>query len=500
MFDLDYLYTLDNEHDIVHPRAFIEMNTMLNAWARRFKDRISLSQDNVGNLFVTGDGKITKRIRSVLAEQYGVKLDGTMMSEIGNIADQHRLRAGRYYLSISDDMDVFNEHHSEVLFKNEDTGNLSCFRPSGEMHNNWLSMDDDPNFYCVRTFAGEYEFNDWRPSSRAWLYVGTPDSIGIYPKEYDRKYECDTVLVLFNSYGIRIDDKAILMSYIFGNTERPLDIAIARAESRLYVNTGNVFILGAGINAPGTLMRADYYANRQNYSIELITRSRPHDWTRCRGCRSWFHIDQTMDGYCEECVEEYLEECGLCGDSEYRDNMYFGLEVNGERHEYVCARCRNITTSCQGCGNRFTDEHMSHFTSMTTGRIHLCESCHDEYSLLYHRCNMCNDHSSDRNMRNVRNGMIGERLNICEECVETLHSCVSCGATIVSRDHSINPMLMPEDFNPDDYCDLCTYRLEAWGRISNMDGVLFYASANTGTSATTGTADLSWLFDELRER
>lgn len=107
---------------------------------------------------------------------------------------------------------------------------------------------------------------------------------------------------------------------------------------------------------------------------------------------------------CDDCRDEYYEECDICGEWHHHDSMTAVIDDRGNE-VYVCDRCRDEHYCyCDECGEYHPYEETLLVYTTGGNEEYRCEDCRDRFDT----CPHCR-----------------ETVEICED-----GTCPHCGAVI----------------------------------------------------------------------
>ena len=127
-----------------------------------------------------------------------------------------------------------------------------------------------------------------------------------------------------------------------------------------------------------------------------------------------FYVGCDGNDYCPDCFFEAFEICEHCGETYYRDDVFFA------ENSYFCNRCFDKHFFiCRNCGE--TKDLSNVYDD------NLCEDC---YTDLYSPCDACNRDFPQDEVSTAPDGSI-----LCVECYKKLvKNCCECRATIMIED------------------------------------------------------------------
>lgn len=281
---------------------------------------------------VTNRGKITKRIKRNLQRNFKIALSDSVISEIGNIANNQSDPQGEFFVEIDRDF-------KNTVGKFGDSG--SCFRPGATYHSHLLAMEENARFHAIKIYSIEGS-----RIGRSWA---------ISPSENS--------LIIFNSYGLQIEKQGSIIAHCgdFGGNFKEIDL-----ESDMWINQDR----GIAFNFP-----------TDHFDFEILDQSE-----KCENCDTridpdyCYHDPNNGDHYCEDCYSEIFSYCEKCDTSVNTRNENFKLIQDLD--QYVCTDCADYHFhQCEICQKHYKD-------SREIEGDHYCEDCAiDQFAL----CENCGD-------------------------------------------------------------------------------------------------------------
>ena len=138
-------------------------------------------------------------------------------------------------------------------------------------------------------------------------------------------------------------------------------------------------------------LRSVYGENGEALMVCMDCRDANYDY--CESCHSYRPNDsmRTVDGerICDNCFEDYFEECVECGDSHRHSDMYFTNCSSDGYEGYVCESCY-----CDNYGTCEVCDAIVHLDTLETvhnhngAEIDVCDSCRNYY---YRACDRCGE-------------------------------------------------------------------------------------------------------------
>lgn len=157
----------------------------------------------------------------------------------------------------------------------------------------------------------------------------------------------------------------------------------------------------------------------------------------CRECGQPIIGDATeIDGefYCEDCVDQFFEECRDCGRLERKVDMYYIEDLE----EYVCGDCfhKGEYFECYDCGNYFSNSEATH----VEGVGDVCDSCLSDY----YYCEDCGRYYCSDDIH-----YIGRYDSyVCDDCIDRNYVwCEECEEYVLAED--------AEEIDGSYYCPSC---------------------------------------------
>jgi hypothetical protein len=333
-------------------RRFIEVQASDRAidYALQSIDFLALIS---GRELVNKGGKLAKRLKNNMRREHGIKLDPSLISEIGNIAHNYSLAGGDHIIELTSDLE-------NTAGSFGDSG--SCFQSGGAYHNHLRAMEYSGDFLALRVYSGE---GDRR--ARAWIYIG------------------DHLPILFNSYGERLNKLADLYA---AASEREIGKwQWIDLDSRLYINNGEGILIGGEGDREDYYIDCDpddcndYYEGEHCEDCggaiadhELCEHEGDHYcedcfhrlFSMCDNCEDYYTSDQMSDRpihkiaasgrvidrhYCEDCASEIADDCELCGKQWIEDCLQW---IEGDSDRQLCDNCAiESGEDCELCGELY---------------------------------------------------------------------------------------------------------------------------------------------------
>lgn len=378
-------------------------------------------------------GTLPKRLQSFIFKKYQMKLEDRVVTNIGNLANQHTLEGRDFVFDFDNTLDWHAGDYGDAgsCFWGGKNYILPTFRHFGG--------------FAMRIYLKQERTGEYKGVGRALLYPYLKTGHGYQPKKWG---EPDALLV-FNGYGkeaanygqsksgqhygqMQMLDYARLLAMFLGVSYQRARLAINDSTSDpLYVNNeGSVVVVGPvdeikpwkATGAPG----------RKNYYVFAVK------WP-----------SDEMRRFMRPCCN-----CGriLSGDDPPTAGM-LKLMVGPDAKEY-CEECLNkVFVPCMGgCGARVSTkanrnlihaEVLGAVPGITGGRgyIQLCNDCIPKQTFI---CAVCGDrhHVSDKRDYHIANGSgAPTRSYACVDCARNrlhLSNCPDCG-----RSYSIIALMRP---------------------------------------------------------
>lgn len=248
-------------------------------------------------------GKLPGRIADYIYKNFGNKLPLTTVERIGNVVKRHMPSAGNETIVFS-------------FAKNIDWGagkfgdGQSCF---------WTSRKDcRDNIKANKGFAVQF----WNPA--------TPDTGK--GRCWGALAENDSVIVLYNAYGVALSEMARALSSFFKCDYRSVNLYINGSTSEtVYVNSGTGYVLG------------------QSKTIEALTSSYNLPYKRNKVCHYCRHADSEttmLDGrdFCKRCTSAFTRVCHAC-----RATVWY----NRARQVRLSYGSNQFITLCDSCSHKY---------------------------------------------------------------------------------------------------------------------------------------------------
>lgn len=122
---------------------------------------------------------------------------------------------------------------------------------------------------------------------------------------------------------------------------------------------------------------------------------------------------------CEECLSNYYEYCGDCGDYHHSSNMH---RVAGGRQ--VCESCFEDYELCNDCGEYHRREDCYEVYDSSGRQVWACSDCYDRYYTECAECG-CAEHSGDLTRAYDSTGCY---VDVCLDCIASCYvECDECG-------------------------------------------------------------------------
>lgn len=281
-------------------------------------------------LVTEGDyvGKFPKRVRKYYHVAMGLKCPETFLVQIGNLARQHTEDRLVYSFEFVNrfDWDDGDFGDSGSCYWGSNSGAIEILYEQGAMAILFYNADGDGY-------------------ARAW-FVDLTDSEGIY--------------VVFNGYGFASSPTrtiARIVAAFFGLAYKKIWLSnFGMDNGLLWINGGIGYVIGESERIQG-VDRFDF------------------EWPGgivCYNCGTYIVADNSYTGadgydYCEYCFYDSFDTCSWCGETHYRDAVYWIDD------ELFCDDCRN--RRCHRCA-KCQEWHITREMTEIKGRYY-CDKCHE---------------------------------------------------------------------------------------------------------------------------
>lgn len=277
-------------------------------------------------------GKFTTRAAAYWRKEHDVKVDQSVLTELGNIARAHTETSATYTFEFVNRLD----------WNRGDFGDPnSCL---WTMYANGRMSMQDNGVWAVRFYDEQ-----GKGYARAWFYVVTD------------------WYIVWNGYGLMTQVIARVVSQFLSLNYKQIDL------SNYGEDAGAVYINGGTGYAIGTWEALD---DMWEYDFEFYV----EDVDTCNHCGRTLNEDNTYRGaddeyYCDDCFYRFFQDCWHCGDA-YEIGTLERIESDGN---YVCTYCRDrYYRECFSCGQL----HYRYSTYPFEGRIY-CHDCADNLRPIY---------------------------------------------------------------------------------------------------------------------
>lgn len=258
--------------------------------------------------WVNPNGKLTRRISSFYWREYRHEIYDWQLEKIGNLVGNSRVRHSEMFMRFTDNLD----------WQAGDFGDSgSCFWGGSKEARTMLRENGAwaVQFFSYKPLTKRSRSNGL---ARAWAVPNTPR---------------DDQLLIFNAYGLQLEEVAIYSSLALGldGNYKPIDLYnFGEDDGIMYINGGRALIVGSNLD--------DVPAE---YDLMWV----PKDRDLCQNCGArlvMLHIDS---GLCYMCYDELHATCNLCRDRVPREDIVnapdcdrvFRWSTPTERT--ICRRC-----------------------------------------------------------------------------------------------------------------------------------------------------------------
>lgn len=270
-------------------------------------------------------GTLPKRIAKFYFKEHGIKCPEKFLSQIGNIGREHASQAVEYTF----------EFVNRIDWEAGDFGDEgSCFWGRGA-----IDMLNDNGGMAIRFFE------NGEGVGRAWLI------------------DWASVYILFNGYGLAGNatlTAARVMALHLNATYKKIRLTnYGMTGGALWINNdGTAYAIGA----PDMVEDIDT-ADLDWDDPDIIA---------CSDCGDRVNEDETYTGadgemYCQTCFYDRFDTCGRCGETHYRDDLYY--TEDGDMCEYCLDRHYEHCVLC----DEYRRKEMVHFYESEDK--YLCERC-----------------------------------------------------------------------------------------------------------------------------
>jgi len=358
---------------------------------------------NAGANLMTSRGKFAKRIKAQ-ASKRSTKLPDTLISEIGNIAQNNTLPDMTWYIDFTNDFD----------WTDGDFGDYdSCYWTCNSEARDRLY---DTHGFALRTFEkNSHNMEMWHKKDnisyagkgRCWIMWDTKKKIYVLFNGYGEsdRYRYGSMqtrhfATLFTNYIKTVSDETINKTKV---NFRP-------SNSILFVNNGGRAYL------IGTDKQTEQHHDTEifiqlNYDTSIYETNR-YDY-HCDDCGTGLREDDVHhspdDHYlCDECFAEHYRYCDDCGEPTAHEEI---TAVRGTRGwgNIICKYCldRAGYKQCADC-----DEYTE--VEKAQSEKDYCQLCINENDYLKH-CSKCGDLTDDDSIKTMPHDNC---IKLCENCIE----------------------------------------------------------------------------------